>query len=105
MQLGDYDHVYQLLIYILILVINKMDIVYLPKARTNSSLGFNSICNCSCGHQQKQFGAPTHSVRTGRSGRCNAYTPCRTRLNAKHLVIHPPNTYYQLVYILIHTIS
>ena len=49
MQLGDHDNVYQLLIYILILVINRIDIVYLPKARTNSSLGFNSICDCSCG--------------------------------------------------------
>ena len=26
-------------------------------------------------HQQKKFGAPTHSVRPGRPGRCNAHTP------------------------------
>ena len=56
-------------------------------------------------HQQKQFGTPMHSVRPGRPGRCNAYTPSRMHLNAKHLVIHPPNAYYPLVYILIHTIS
>ena len=49
MQLVDYDDVYQHLIYILILVINNMNILYLPKARTNSSLGFNSVSNCSCG--------------------------------------------------------